>query len=386
MENIQLFVPKFRVDETLEAIRPALERGWPGMGYLTLEIEKEWKSYTGYSHAHFLNSNTSGLHLALEVFKRKHGWADGDEVITTSLTFVSSNHAILYSSLTPVFADIDESLCLSPESIKTVITPKTRALIYVGVGGNPGRYKEIVELCRKHNITLILDAAHMAGTKNPDGGHVGVDADVAVYSFQAVKNLPTADSGMICFAEEADDEHARRLSWLGINKDTYARSSSAGTYKWQYEVDELGYKYHGNSIMAAIALVALKYLDEDNARRREICDFYTSQLADNPSISVVHHAEEFESSRHLFQIRVPNRDRVLGLLNEMGIYPGVHYRDNTDYSLYSFGAGKAPLAHSACDELLSLPLHMSLSDADLLRVTEGVIQAVEAAKAANSQR
>lgn len=101
MDNIQLFVPKFRVEETLEAIRPALERGWPGMGYLTLEIEKEWKNYTGYSNAHFLNSNTSGLHLALEVLKRKNAWSEGDEVITTGLTFVSSNHAILYSGLSP---------------------------------------------------------------------------------------------------------------------------------------------------------------------------------------------------------------------------------------------------------------------------------------------
>lgn len=379
MENIQLFVPKFRVDETLEAIRPALERGWPGMGYLTLEIEKEWKSYTGYPFAHFLNSNTSGLHLALEVFKRKHNWADDDEVITTALTFVSSNHAILYSNLKPVFADIDESLCLSPESVEAVITPKTKALIYVGVGGNPGRYNEIRDLCRKHGIILVLDAAHMAGSKNPDGTHVGVDADVAVYSFQAVKNLPTADSGMICFAEEADDEHARRLSWLGINKDTYARSSSAGTYKWQYEVDELGYKYHGNSIMAAIALVALKYLDEDNARRREISAFYAEKLANNSNIVAVEHDANFVSSRHLFQVRVPNRDTVLNKLNEMGIYPGVHYRDNTDYSLYSFGAGKAPLAHVACDELLSLPLHMGLSQADLERVVESLEKAVELA-------
>lgn len=217
----------------------------------------------------------------------------------------------------------------------------------------------------------------MAGTKTSAGTHVGLDADVAVYSFQAVKNLPTADSGMICFAEESDDEHVRQLSWLGINKDTYARSSSAGTYKWQYEVDELGYKYHGNSIMAAMALVALKYLDEDNARRREISEFYASKLADNRNISVVYHAAEFESSRHLFQIRVPNRDHVMNLLNDMGVYPGVHYRDNTDYSLYSFGAGKAPQTHSACKELLSLPLHLGLSQADLERVVESLEKAVQ---------
>lgn len=379
MDNIQLFIPKFRVDETLEAIRPALEKGWPGMGYLTLEIEKEWKDYSGYANAHFLNSNTSGLHLALEVLKRKNNWHDDDEVITTSLTFVSTNHAILYANMVPVFADVDDSLCLSPESVESVITEKTKALIFVGIGGNAGRYQQIRDICRERGIALILDAAHMAGTKGVDGKHIGVDADVAVYSFQAVKNLPTADSGMICFQEADDDTHARQLSWLGINKDTYSRSSSAGAYKWKYEVDELGYKYHGNSIMAAIALVGLKYLDEDNARRREIAEYYASALSKDPGITIVEHSEGVISSRHLFQIRVRNRDKVMNILNETGIFPGVHYRDNTDYSLYNFGAGQAPNAHLACDELLSLPMHMGLTEEDLNRVVTAVIDAVKIA-------
>ncbi|MDH6533356.1 dTDP-4-amino-4,6-dideoxygalactose transaminase [Aurantimicrobium minutum] len=382
MENIQLFVPKIRVEETLEAIRPALERGWPGMGYLTLEIEEKWKSYSGYSYAHFLNSNTSGLHLALEVLKRKNKWANDAEVITTSLTFVSTNHAILYADMIPVFADVDDSLCLSPESIKSVITPKTKALIYVGIGGNSGRYKDVLKICKENGIALILDAAHMAGTKTHEGPHIGTDADVAVYSFQAVKNLPTADSGMICFNNEEDDSHARRLSWLGINKDTYARSTEAGTYKWQYEVDELGYKYHGNSIMAAMALVGLKYLDEDNKRRREMAQLYIDGLQGVENIKIIIHSDDATSSRHLFQIRIPNRDSVMNELNNAGIYPGVHYRDNTDYSLYHFGAGKAPIAHKICDELLSLPMHLGLTDEDIFRVISTLTSAVKSCNAA----
>ena len=377
MENIQLFVPTFRVDETLEAIRPALEIGWPGMGYLTLEIEDAWKKYSGYENAHFLNSNTSGLHLALEVLKRRHNWSDGDEVISTSLTFVSSNHAILYAGLTPVFADVDEQLCLDPKSIESVITPRTRAVMYVGLGGNDGQYEEVLRICRERGIKMILDAAHMAGAKTASGEHVGTDADVAIYSFQAVKNLPTADSGMICFHEAADDELARQLSWLGINKDTYARTNSVGSYKWRYEVDELGFKYHGNSIMAAIALVALKYLDEDNARRREIAAIYESKLAGHDRIEAVRHRSNELSSRHLFQVRVQQRDEVLNYLNQHGIYPGVHYRDNTEYSLYAFGRGKAPNAHRASSEILSLPMHMGLSDADLDRVASTLIEAVQ---------
>src|SRR5579872_2663175 len=195
---IQVFTPQFRVEECLLGIRECLEKGWTGLGFKTNEIEKAWTEYTGLPHAHFISSNTVGLHLALHGFKTQGEWKDGDEVITTPLTFVSSNHAIKYCNLNPVFADIDEYLCFDPESIKKKITPRTKAVMYVGIGGNTGQYQAVLKLCREHGLKLILDAAHMAGTK-VGGVHVGHDADCVVFSFQAVKNLPTADSGMICY-------------------------------------------------------------------------------------------------------------------------------------------------------------------------------------------
>lgn len=356
----QLFVPHFRVDECLEQIRECLVKGWTGLGFKTVEFEKAWCDYTGLPHSHFLSSNTVGLHLALHLFKEKHGWSEGDEVITTPLTFVSSNHAILYERLTPVFADVDDSLCLDPADIERKITSRTRAVMFVGMGGNIGRYKDVLDLCRARGLTMILDAAHMAGTRVA-GAHVGQDADCTVFSFQAVKNLPTADSGMICFSSAEDDARARRLSWLGINKDTYARTTSQGAYKWMYDVEEVGFKYHGNSIMAAIGLVQLKYLDQDNAYRRQVAKWYTEELAPFPKVRAVQHDPRCESSRHLFQVRVANRDEVMLALNEHQIFPGVHYRDNTHYRMYAAGAGTCPNARLASDEVLSLPLHMTLT-------------------------
>lgn len=367
----QLFVPHFRVEECLEEIRECLEKGWTGLGFKTVAFEDAWKNYTGLPNAHFLSSNTVGLHLALELFKRKHGWEDGDEVITTPLTFVSTNHAILYAGLAPVFADVDEYLCLDPKSVEERITEKTRALIFVGMGGNTGRYSEIVDLCRDRGIKLILDAAHMAGTRVA-GKHVGAEADVAVFSFQAVKNLPTADSGMICFAAKEDDERARKLTWLGINKDTYARTSSQGAYKWMYEVEELGYKYHGNSIMAAIGLVQLRYLDQDNAYRRQVGSWYRQALKGS-QIRMVPTSDDCESSQHLFQIRVHDRDTLMLALNESGVFPGVHYRDNTEYGLYASGSGTCPNAAAASREIISLPIHMSLSKSDVDEVARLVL-------------
>jgi dTDP-4-amino-4,6-dideoxygalactose transaminase len=110
MEPIQLFVPTFRIEETLAEIRVCLEKGWTGLGYKTVEFEEAWKAYTGLPHAHFLNSATAGLHLAVRVLKEMDNWGDQDEIISTPLTFVSSNHAILYENLKVVFADIDEYL------------------------------------------------------------------------------------------------------------------------------------------------------------------------------------------------------------------------------------------------------------------------------------
>lgn len=371
MNPVHLFVPKFRIEETLDAIRECLEKGWTGLGDKTLEFEQAWKRYTGLPHAHFLNSATAGLHLALRLLKERDGWREGDEVITTPLTFVSTNHVILYERLRPVFADVDEYLCLDPLSVAERITPRTRAVMFVGVGGNTGRLDEVARLCRERGLRLVLDASHMAGTRW-QGKHVGAESDVAVFSFQAVKNLPTADAGMICFADSALDEEVRRWTWLGINKDTYSRTIGKGSYKWLYEVEQEGFKYHGNSIMAAMALVALQYLDEDNAYRRQIAAWYDERLGDDVHRVLV--APGCESSRHLYQVLVEDRNQIIVGLNEQQIYPGVHYRDNTLYKMYRHAEGTCPRSMSASERVLSLPMHLRMSHADAARVAEALRQ------------
>lgn len=371
MDAIQLFVPTFRVEETLTQIRGCLESGWTGLGHKTVEFEQAWCRYTGLPHAHFLNSATAGLHLAVRLFKEQDGWADGDEVITTPLTFVSTNHVLLYERLRPVFADVDEFLCLDPRSAADRLTPRTRAVMFVGMAGNTGRLDELVTLCRAHGLRLILDASHMAGTRL-HGRHVGWQADAAVFSFHAVKNLPTADAGMICLAERDLDAAARRWTWLGIDKDTYTRTVSGGAYAWQYDVPNVGFKYHGNSIMAAMALVALRYLDEDNAYRRQVAAWYDGLLGD--TVRRVPMAPGCEPSRHLYQIRVPRRDTVMLALHARKIYPGVHYRDNRAYRMYARQQDACPRARQASEEVISLPLHLRLTRADVRRIAEATTE------------
>jgi dTDP-4-amino-4,6-dideoxygalactose transaminase len=378
---IALFVPQFRVEECLAQIRECLEAGWTGLGYKTLAFEAAWAQYTGLPYAHFVASNTVGLHLALCVLGKRLGWQPGDEIISTPLTFVSTNHVLLYQQYRPVFADVDASLCLDLASIAARRTPRTRAVMFVGLGGRVGQLASIAAWCRDEGLALIIDGAHMAGTRVQEASgwrHVGLEADATVFSFQAVKNLPTADSGMVCFARAEDDAMARQLSWLGIDRDTYTRTQAAGAYKWRYDVPQVGYKYHGNSIMAAIGLAQLPYLDADNAYRRQLAAWYREALLvgdpQQARVRLVPEDAHGETSGHLFQVRLHQRDDLMRNLNQHQVFPGVHYRDNTEYPMYADAHGTCPQAHQASQEVMSLPLHLGLGLGQVQQICSLVLE------------
>ena len=372
-EPINVFRPSFDVESCLSEIRECLEIGWTGLGYKTEQFENAWRDYTKLPHAHFISSNSVGLQLALKVFAESDNWNAGDEVITTPLTFISTNHAILLEGFTPVFADIDEYLCLDPRSIESKITNKTRAVMFVGIGGNSGQLEEVSKICAANGIRLILDAAHMAGSKLHNV-HIGSEADCAVFSFQAVKNLPTGDSGMICFRDSRHDEMVRMFSWMGIDKDTYSRSNMApkGAYKWQYDVKYLGLKANGNSIMASIGLAQLPHLEMENSLRRDIYLRYFNMLGNQKKLRFVPIHPSCTTSQHLVQVRIesPLRDKLVDHLMASKIYPGVHYRINTHYTMYSHSYGLSPNAERADEEIISLPVHMKLTDKEINRVGE----------------
>jgi len=336
------------------------------MGFRTEQFEQKWCTYTDTSFAHYLNSSSSGLNLAVSILGRLNNWNSSTQIITTPLTFISTNHAILHSGFQPVFADCDDTGNLTVKSIEECITPNTRCVMFVGLGGNFGELPSIFKLCQKHNLKLIVDAAHMAGSTS-QGMHANKFGDITIYSFQAVKNLPTADSGILCTEDPVIDKIARKLSWLGIDKDTYQRAKE-GNYKWDYDVTELGHKYHGNSIVASIALAQLPHLDTDNRARRKVAAWY-KQYLDSPQVQIIEHLNADSSSYHLFQVRVPNRAKLMDRLSSRGISTGVHYKDNTLYPMYRPCVSHAKNARSFWETLLTLPCHLNINESDVKRIS-----------------
>lgn len=379
MNVIQIFKPCMGQEEC-DAVAKVLKSGWIGLGPKTAEFEREFAKYVGTKYAIATNSCTAALHLALKSFHI----GQGDEVLASSLTFVSTIHAIVYNSATPVFVDIDsDTLCISIKDIEKKITPRTKAIIPMHYGGHSCDMDEILEISEKHNLIVIEDAAQACGAKYK-GRKIGSIADATCFSFHAVKNLSTGEGGMITTNRLEIMDKIKRLRWLGIDKSTWQRTESGereiktgisqyASYGWYYEVYDLGYKYHMSDIAAAIGLVQLKKLDKMNTRRGEIIDNYNRTFKDIDWIETPVERDYVRSAHHNYVIKTPYRDELNLYLKEKGIASGVHYMPIHLHPYYKDRfAAKVPLAEHIWTKLLTLPLYPDLTEGDLAYVIDSV--------------
>lgn len=365
---IPVFKPCYGKEE-LEALKEPFESGWIGLGPKTKEFEKKFAAYIGVKYAVATNSCTASLHLAMRVMGVKNR-----EVITTPMTFVSTNHAILYCSGNPVFADIyPDTLNINPERIKELITKKTSAIIAVHYGGHPCDMDVINEIAQRHGLVVIEDAAHACGGEYK-GRKTGSLGDIACFSFHAVKNLATADGGMVTTNDPEIYSRLLKLRWLGISKDTWAREDKDNKYSWYYNVEEVGYKYHMNDIAAAIGLVQLGKLDKMNDRRREITKKYNEGFTDLDWIEIPVVKGYAKSACHNYVIKTEERDRLNSYLQDKGISTGVHYIPNNHYEMYKDCRGETPVCEDVWTKLLTLPLFPDLTDAQADMIIENVRQ------------
>ena len=360
---IHVFRPKVRTEEILQELKPVLESGWIGLGPKTAEFERRLQAYLDVGHVVATNSCTSALHLAI----RALSLPSKAKVLTTPITFVSTNHALLYEGLEPVFYDVDKLTGnASYESIEFgVLNYNIKAIMVVHLGGYSADMDRINTLAKKYNIPIIEDCAHAFGATYKDK-KVGNTNNICTWSFHAVKNMPLGEGGALSTNNEEIAERIRKLRWLGIDKDTISRSQNL-KYKWEYDVEEVGYKYHMSDIAATIGLVGLKHIEEDNKRREEIARFYLDNLN---CILPDYDLEKRMSSFHFVPLFFENREEVYDRLVENDIHPGMHYKRNDKYDCYKncLKINKCENAQWYEDHELTLPLHLELTKDDLLKI------------------
>lgn len=364
-------IPVFRPsmgEEEIKAVAEVLRSGWIGLGPKTREFEERFSAYVGVEHAIAVNSCTAALHLALKVLD-----VEGGEVITSPMSFISTNHAILYNNAIPAFADIEEdTLNISADDVSKLVGRKTKAILVVHYGGHACDMEPILEIARDKSIFVIEDAAHACGSEYK-GRKIGSIGDATCFSFHAVKNLATGDGGMITVHDKDLADRIRKLCWLGINRGTWDRSKDKA-YKWEYDVEEIGYKYHFNDILSAIGLIQLKKLDKANARRAQIAKKYNDAFRNIDWLNTPVEHEYTRSAHHNYVIKVLDgrRDALVEYLAAHDISAGVHYIPNHLYDMYKPFYRKLPVAERVWRQLVTLPLFPDLTESEQDYVIEQV--------------
>lgn len=361
--------------EELNAIRAVLDSGWITTGPKNQQLEEAFCQLTGNQHAIAVSSATAGMHITLMAL----GIGAGDEVITPSMTWVSTLNMIVLLGATPVMVDVDrDTLMVSAEQIEAAITPRTKAIIPVHYAGAPADLDPIYRLAQHHGIPVIEDAAHAVGTRYKDR-HVGAQG-TAIFSFHAIKNITCAEGGVIVTDDEHLAQRLRSLKFHGLGVDAYDRQTYGRAP--QAEVLTPGYKYNLTDINAAIALVQLSKLEEINRRRAAIALEYQHALADLPFQPLSLPSWSHVHAWHLFIVRVDearcgiSRDALMEALKAQGIGTGLHFRAAHTQKYYRERFPHLSLPNSEWNSarICSLPLFPDMTPADTARVISALRQ------------
>lgn len=299
-------------DRAIERVTEVLRSGWVSEGRVVKDFEGALSDALGVKNPVAVNSGTSALHLALVL----SGVGPGDEVIIPPQTFVATGLVVMMQGATPVFADIDPTTGnISPAAIEAHVTPRTKVIIAVHWGGYPCDLDEISGIARRHNLTVVEDAAHALGASY-HGRPIGAVSRFTAFSFQAIKHLTTGDGGMLCCLDGDDAAAAMRRRWFGIDRGATTPSPLGAR---EYDIATLGFKYHMNNVAAAIGLGNLEGLAGQLARRREIAAFYRSELRNVPGLQLLALEPDREHAYWLFTVLVERRQDFVGALAEEGI-------------------------------------------------------------------
>jgi len=360
-------------DEEISEVIDSLRSGWITTGPKTQRFEREFAEYLGEGEAVAINSATAGLHLALEAI----GLQPGDEVITTTHTFTATAEVVRYLGADPVFVDIDlRTYCQDPGATATAVTPRTRALLPVHYAGLPCDMTAIGAIARRHALRVIEDAAHAFPARHR-GKLIGtLDTDCTVFSFYATKTIATGEGGMLVTRDPSIAARARVMRLHGIDRDAFNRYTSSKP-SWYYEVVAPGFKYNMSDLAGSLGIHQLRKADRFLARRTQIANRYTQELADLPLIPPPQAASGDQHAWHLYVIRLQDdlrieRDTVIRAMYERGIGCSVHYvplhlqpywRDR-----YRLRPEQFPNSQRLFEGGISLPIYTRMTDDDQSRV------------------
>ncbi len=375
-------LPLIEEDEIAEVV-DAIKSNWITTGPKTKLFEKQFAEYIGCKHAIAVNSCTAALHLALEAI----GIQEGDEIITSPMTFAATAEVIRYFKAKPVFVDIDPvTMNIDPQKIEELLVSYNRqgslpkAIIPVHFGGYPCDMDRIADIAARYDLKVIEDAAH-ALPAHYRGKTIGTISDISCFSFYATKNITTGEGGMITTDNDEWADRMRIMSLHGISKDAWKRYTSEGN--WYYEIIDPGYKYNLTDIAAALGVTQLKKANLFWERRTEIASMYSEAFKEIEAIEIpINGAEDIVHSWHLYVIKLNlgslliDRKCFLEKLKEMGIGTSVHfiplhihpYYRNT----YGYNADDFPVAHNNFKRIISLPIYPKMTDEDVHRVIEAV--------------
>lgn len=368
-------------DEEINEVVDSLRSGWITTGPKVKRFEDAFKVYVGAPFAVPLSSATAGLHLTLLALKIK----EGDEIITTPMTFASTVSMIILAGGTPVLVDIEPgTLNIDVAKVAEKITPSTRAIIPVHFAGQSCDMDPIFDLARLHGLTVIEDAAHAAGSEYK-GRKIGSLDSISIFSFHPNKNITTGEGGMVCTPDESLAEEVSLLKFHGMSREAWKRFAASGSPN--YDIMLPGYKYNMMDIQAAIGIHQLPRLDGFIDRRKEIAENYTTAFADLPELALPAYAPY--QQRHAWHLYTPlirfemltiDRDRFMLELKARNIGSGLHYKAIHHHSWYREHLPVAdtdlPNASYASDRILSLPLFPAMTDNDAADVVTAVTDVI----------
>jgi UDP-4-amino-4,6-dideoxy-N-acetyl-beta-L-altrosamine transaminase len=337
-------------------------------GKYVSEFENKICEYVGCKYALAVNSGTAALHLATFAINIK----DDDEVIVPAISFVASANCVLYQRGKPIFCDIDpNTLCIDITKIESLITNKTKAIIFVDMCGQPCNFDEINIIAKKYNLVTIHDAAHSIGAKYKDK-KVGSYADITCFSFHPVKNITTCEGGMMVTNNDLYYNRAKAFRTHGISRDFKEREKMNSHY---YEMQYLGFNYRIPDLLCALGIEQLKRLDKFIEKRNYIANKYNELL--KPFKTIITPLENnYYSSYHIYIVKINlekiklSRDEIFRIMRENSIGVNVHYMPiylHPYYKKLNYKNVLCPESEKVYEQILTLPIFPLLTDDEIIK-------------------